>query len=990
MNDDRPPGPDGPDAASGPDPSPDGPDAAPGPGDLPYPLAEDLEADEEEFLAAWDEVDRECAELLSRACPQILSEAAPATWASAARRLRRGVEAHEPWYDYFRFGCDWQQQMPEDDTDLWLQAAAATFEPPEDPGTDEDAQTAVATLQHADQLGMVLGLVRRGVGARFDADHVARDIEESPEIEVQPDVWDRAGPEEEYLLPVAVLANLWEPLGILDADSRLTEVGRWGLPRAMLRVWNAEDPTGPAQRGDDGAAGEGAAPHAPQAGAGDQQVGVELLEEPQAQQALDLLVEAGPMPLEDLRRALARQSVFTDQQTLMTTLDRRAAAFELADQAWCHLPTLLDGLVLTHELTPPEADAGALVVDGDLDVWTWLADDGIELAGGGELRTSWSDPQVAAEPPELTGPDHWLDPCPVGHLVVLRLDHGVATVEFADPDQVQARPPDLLADRAREAARAALEEFHAGESHAPGAPLDDVVCGVRRSDPDALTEPAPPLTRLLEEAGLEVVEGHVGVHNAPWEGEPEQLSDAQRQAYRRWLEVLRCHRADASLPEPDELASLAGTLDEDLLGELGSRIAPDPTAVPLLRAVQDAVSGPRRGGPLYLQARVAEHAGRPREALDLAERAHDADPGLGTVAAVLADLRSAAGDAEGAFRAYQLAGTGQQHPVIRLLPRFRQRAEGEVGRNRPCPCGSGKKYKVCHGRDVAHPLSERADWLWAKVVAFAREADQVKSAFWYAELLAGSDADFRTVVMAALTDPLCQDMAVFDGGMLADFLRRRGALLPADEQTLAEEWLRWPRRLLEVTEVLALRGMRCRDLLTGEEVELRDRTMSREAQRLDLLFCRPLPDAAGGLRVRDNVRAVPRTQRTELLALLREDAPAEQVAQVFAARSQPPELVTTEDEESGESALSPPEAGPDPDTERQVLDEAMRRHEETWPDQSLPALGGLTPRQAATDPQWRPELQALLDDFAWQQRHHPEQPQMDLDRVRRELGLAPG
>jgi len=24
----------------------------------------------------------------------------------------------------------------------------------------------------------------------------------------------------------------------------------------------------------------------------------------------------------------------------------------------------------------------------------------------------------------------------------------------------------------------------------------------------------------------------------------------------------------------------------------------------------------------------------------------------------------------------------------------------KVGRNDPCPCGSGKKYKNCHGRDA--------------------------------------------------------------------------------------------------------------------------------------------------------------------------------------------------------------------------------------------------------------------------------------------------
>ncbi|MGE5057607.1 MAG: SEC-C metal-binding domain-containing protein [Acidobacteriota bacterium] len=25
------------------------------------------------------------------------------------------------------------------------------------------------------------------------------------------------------------------------------------------------------------------------------------------------------------------------------------------------------------------------------------------------------------------------------------------------------------------------------------------------------------------------------------------------------------------------------------------------------------------------------------------------------------------------------------------------RAQEKVGRNHPCPCGSGKKYKKCHG-----------------------------------------------------------------------------------------------------------------------------------------------------------------------------------------------------------------------------------------------------------------------------------------------------
>ncbi|HFE66519.1 MAG TPA: hypothetical protein ENJ93_04570, partial [Chloroflexi bacterium] len=30
-----------------------------------------------------------------------------------------------------------------------------------------------------------------------------------------------------------------------------------------------------------------------------------------------------------------------------------------------------------------------------------------------------------------------------------------------------------------------------------------------------------------------------------------------------------------------------------------------------------------------------------------------------------------------------------------------QKAGKKIGRNDPCPCGSGKKYKKCHGRPGA-------------------------------------------------------------------------------------------------------------------------------------------------------------------------------------------------------------------------------------------------------------------------------------------------
>ena len=43
---------------------------------------------------------------------------------------------------------------------------------------------------------------------------------------------------EGLFLPVA---SLWQVLGAVDDDERLTALGWWGLPEAMLRVWTPSD-----------------------------------------------------------------------------------------------------------------------------------------------------------------------------------------------------------------------------------------------------------------------------------------------------------------------------------------------------------------------------------------------------------------------------------------------------------------------------------------------------------------------------------------------------------------------------------------------------------------------------------------------------------------------------------------------------------------------------------------------------------------------------
>lgn len=55
-------------------------------------------------------------------------------------------------------------------------------------------------------------------------------------------------------------------------------------------------------------------------------------------------------------------------------------------------------------------------------------------------------------------------------------------------------------------------------------------------------------------------------------------------------------------------------------------------------------------------------------------------------------------DAVRAIHAHWLAQRGGQPVAAQLaLPRTERRDGAKVGRNDPCPCGSGRKYKQCHG-----------------------------------------------------------------------------------------------------------------------------------------------------------------------------------------------------------------------------------------------------------------------------------------------------
>jgi hypothetical protein len=96
---------------------------------------------------------------------------------------------------------------------------------------------------------------------------------------------------------------------------------------------------------------------------------------------------------------------------------------------------------------------------------------------------------------------------------------------------------------------------------------------------------------------------------------------------------------------------------------------------------------------------------------------------------------------------------------------------------------------------------------------------------------------------------------------------------------------------------------------------------------------------------------------------------------------------------SRDASQALPSSGPPPETVAGALEVLMTEQEERWVDEPIPALGGLSPRNAAADQARRPALEALLDDFEWMDIQAESSGMawgMDPARLRNLLGLPCG
>jgi hypothetical protein len=833
-----------------------------------------------------------------------------------------------------------------------------------------------------------------------------------------------------------------------------------------------------------------------------------------------LLAEHRALAPEELGRLIAARGLTRSKQparAVSRALDVDRRFRRLSDGRWAVPGQLLRGVTLTHRLTAGEATAEVLALTPDLALLVALAPDGLLLPNGRPLTVLWDDDAREASGTDtdvaLQGPSGWLAGSSSGHLVHVRLTGALLRVGPGPEPRAESR---LAVRRLVEAARMRLSEQKAADFLLlpPAVSLDTLILDLLADDPGLLEHPLPPLGEAFAAAGLEVHRSFVGLPGTDWEGVDEFMSfdgadldasddaeDADDERFGRELNQQMVEAFDLQPGEAEGLGIVLAAYDlSQRLGGLDStetnarlaqmlawpgiarvlalKVWSDPAFEPFVAAIAAAAIGHDAAGPRFVLGACVEARDDVVAAERLYRSALDAEADPQPALVEVARYETDRGDyhaAVGHLRAARVPGDDSERAWLEGLVRP---AVPKVGRNEPCPCGSGRKYKACHldgageigSVEAAKALLHKLD-TWLSQPNMQRAGD---------ELLREIGAQVPASVDGA--DPMVADIVLFERGGLRQFLDVRGALLPGAERALGRTWLLSRRSLHEVQAVRPGTSLTLRDLRSdGSIVEVADRSISGQVQPLDLLCLRLVPDGAGGVVASDGV-LVPRLQRRHILDLLDSGdgldllhwivtpAPLHRLSNT---EGEPLRLITvayrvadpaaaaaalggklrgegdgrfvemvvrhgqewvrgsitldgdraTIDANSGKRAarlertllraapgarlIRREERGIEEafDEERakgpaaepidvaahpelaQAMEEFIRRAEVNWVDETIPALGGLTPREAAADRAARPELEALLDDMAWQQRRAGGGGLMDPARVRALLGI---
>ncbi len=338
----------------------------------------------------------------------------------------------------------------------------------------------------------------------------------------------------------------------------------------------------------------------------------------------------------------------------------------------------------------------------------------------------------------------------------------------------------------------------------------DVVATAMDSVGSDWPEVLPPIEGVLLEAGLSCSGAKVGPAGYRWRDDAQSdeaaamaglfmMNDADTDALRRALAAVDSN--DMLAFEGQDLTSevldcFADPFITEALGTLRLGSAPDALD-DLASSVAATSEGTTLANALWMRASVADRVGQSEITEKLLNQAIEADPGHGPTAERLAGFASLRGDALGALALLERAQVPTDDRQVKALKELLELTAPTTKRNDPCPCGSEKKYKKCHGRsgDSASmiPLEARFDWLYEKGLDWVRHPARRE---FLADLAATSTRpDDDPEPFGYLDDTFLLDIALFEGRLWSGFLDDWGPMLPEDEQLLAAEWALSERNL---------------------------------------------------------------------------------------------------------------------------------------------------------------------------------------------------
>ncbi len=599
----------------------------------------------------------------------------------------------------------------------------------------------------------------------------------------------------------------------------------------------------------------------------------------------------GPLSVQKLARRLRKDHPRLTTREVVAELEDRDDLYE-GETGWVSLLALADGAMFTHVVTEKELDHGVLRGDYDLALWARLAIDGLPFAGGGEIRSDMTEHAGALLDAcvELSGPEGWLTDCQPG-LIGLRLDSG--TLELVPGSEIE--PADIgaagervaqMADVITEYTTAALSGYLKSRDEdggvGPFVPMDFLIAETLIRHPGLFNEQMPLLGLMLKLGGFEVEHGTVGLPGVDWDLDDLSATEVlARVSATTFIRMLGTEGADVTADDVEAFFGFLGM--PSLLEYAADLVEREPLDSDALAAVRAATTTPRQRALLaLLAARSAQGDGDPEAAEHFVTVALGDDPDLVPALLDAADYAATRGDLVAADAHLRRAQAPRSHPLRTAISLLQAPTPSAVGRNQPCPCGSGRKYKVCHLPRQTRQLADRAALAYTRLGLWMQRSANRPIVDEYAAVI---DEEIHEGGL------LATNLALFDGSRIGAYLDERAGMLPDDERDLMSGWVAAPMAAYEVTAIERGDTVTLRPLLGGDEISVRERGVVSQLRRLDLLVGVVLDDGERP-RIIAPMTQVPRSRRAELVGVFANYSPELLVA-FF--RPQPPPRLTNRD-----------------------------------------------------------------------------------------------